>query len=525
METTENIQLVKEQLKIKSSELKKQEKEKSQLNEKVQAILTLNRKKIQEMHKEIEAKDDEIREAQSQAWAARIARHSGIKDSLKDIEEPTPEAIAQDPALLDKYERLKERESQLKERIQEEKQVNDKNQKDKSLLLKELKRLRKDQDKLETLQSEIEQLKEDLNKRSGKPTKEIERLLREKDDLIENYEKMLYGSVEPGEEGMLPSEIIMDLKLELNELLEERKKMVADLDKLQDYVAQLEMKVSMNDEKDASEKMENRMGVESRAQATAEFSSGLEGFLITYSDMITLLLAVFILMVSVSRIDAQKLFDVTSSWQDRKIRVDKKNFYLTQKEWEMLNWIKKESEKHQARYETFIPGNRATIHIALKSDEFFSPGSATLVSGAEDKIIESIGDQYLEGLKEVMVQGHTDDVPLRGGGVYASNWELSAARAARVARVMIDKLKLPPEKIAVTGFGEFRPKIENSKGDDARAQNRRVEVVLVKDKDVVQEEANKQGLKIGSERIKKASSAFGKSPSEIEELKLSEKNN
>ncbi len=524
MDTTENIQLVKEQLKIKSSELKRQEKEKSQLNEKIQAILTLNRKKIQEMQKEIEAKEEQIREAQSQAWAARIARHSGIKDSLKEVEEPTPEAVAQDPELMDKYERLKERENYLKERVQEEKLVNDKNQKDKSLLLKELKRLRKDQENIEALNEQIEQLKEDLSKRSGKPSKEIERLLREKDDLIENYEKMLYGSVEPGEEGMLPSEIILDLKMELNDLLEERKKMVADLDKLQDYVSQLEMKVSLNDEKDASERKENRMGVESRAQATAEFSSGLEGFLITYSDMITLLLAVFILMVSVSRIDAQKLFDVTSSWQGRKVGVDKKNYYLTQKEWEMLSWIKKESEKHQARYETFIPGNRATLHIALKSDEFFSPGSANLVSGADTKIIEAIGDQYLEGLKEVMVQGHTDDVPLRKGGTYASNWELSAARAARVARVMIDKLNIPPEKVAVTGFGEFRPKQDNAKGDDARAQNRRVEVVLVKDKDVVEEEVGKQGLKIGSDRIKQASSAFGKSPSELEEAEKDAEN-
>ncbi len=522
MDTSENIQLVKERLKIKSNELKRLEKEKFQLNEKIQAILTLNRKKIQEMFKDIESKDEQIREAQSQAWAARIARHSGKKEPVKVVEEPTPEAIAQDPALLEKFERLKERETHLKERIQEERLVNDKNQKDKSLLLKELKRLRKDQDNLEGLNTQIGQLKADLSKRSGKPTKEIERLLREKDDLIENYEKMLYGSVEPGEEGMLPSEIILDLKMELNELLEERKKMVTELDKLQDYIAQLEMKMSINEEKDKSEKMEHRMGVESRAQATAEFSSGLEGFLITYSDMITLLLAVFILMVSVSRIDAQKLFDVTSSWQDRKVRIDRKNYYLTQKEWEMLSWIKKESEKHQARYETFIPGNRATLHIALKSDEFFSPGSATLVEGADVKIIGAIGDQYLEGLKEVMVQGHTDDVPLRGGGVYASNWELSAARAARVARVMIDKLNIPPEKVAVTGFGEFRPKIDNSKGDDARAQNRRVEVVLVKDKDVVKEEAGKQGLKIGADRIKKASQAFGKTPAELEALKEAE---
>lgn len=511
MDPTENIQLVKEQLKAQTSELKKQEKEKNLLNEKVQAILTLNRKKIQELTHEIEEKENQLREAQSQAWAARIARHSGIKDTTtREIPEANSDEAPGAPELQEKLEKLKEREKHLKARVQEERKLNDKSQKDKSLLLKELKRLRKEQENVDNLVKQIEEMKTQLSRRSAAPSHEIERLLREKDDLIENYEKMLYGSVEPGEEGMLPSEIIMDLKMELHEMMEERKKLMADLDKLQDYVAQLEMKVSLNEEKDASEKRESRMNVESRAQATAEFSSGLEGFLITYSDMITLLLAVFILMVSVSRIDAQKLFDVTSSWQDRKIRVDKKNYYLTQKEWEMLNWIKKESEKHQARYETFVPGDRATLHIDLKSDELFAPGSANLKSGAEEVLLEAIGDQYLEGLKEVRVQGHTDDVPLRAGGVFASNWELSAARAARVARVMIDRLKIPPEKFAVTGFGEFRPKLENSKGDEARAQNRRVEVVLVKDKDVVREEQEKRGVKVDADRIRAASGAFGK---------------
>ncbi len=509
MDPTEDLQLIKEQLKIKSTELKKQEKEKNLLNEKIQAILTLNRQKIQELNKEVEEKEAQIRDAQSQAWAARMARHSGIKDSIKETEEVAGTVIPVSPEVQEQLEKFKERESHLKERVKEEKQINDKNQKDKSLLLKELKRLRKEQENVDNLNRQIEELKVELSQHSGKPTKEMERLLREKDDLIENYEKMLYGSVEPGEEGMLPSEIIMDLKMELHEMMEERKKLVGDLDKLQDYIAQLEMKVSMNEEKDASEKRESRMNVESRAQATAEFSSGLEGFLITYSDMITLLLAVFILMVSVSRIDAQKLFDVTSSWQDRKIRIDKKNYYLTQKEWEMLNWIKQETEKHQARYETFVPGNRATIHIALKSDELFAPGLASLKSGAEEVLLEAIGDQYLEGLKEVRVQGHTDDVPLRPGGTFASNWELSAARAARVARVMIDRLKIPPQKVAVTGFGEFRPKQDNSKGDEARALNRRVEVVLVKDKDVVREEQEKTGVKVDADRIKKASGAFG----------------
>jgi len=496
METTENIQLVKEQLKIKTSELKKQEKEKNQLNEKIQNILTLNRKKITELQKEIEKKTEEIKEAQSQAWAARIARHSGIKEGGPEVEEIPPELRYQDPDLVSQIDKLKKREKSLMDRIDEEKKNNDKSTKDKALLLKELKRLRRELENIDSLNEQMAKLKTELHKRPEKSAADLERLLREKDDLIENYEKMLYGNVDAGEEGMLPSEIIMDLKMELNDLLEERKKMVVDLDKLQDYAAQLEMKVAMNEEKGASDRLEGRMNVESRAQATTEFSSGLEGFLITYSDMITLLLAVFILMVSISKIDPNKLLDATSSFHTNKARVQKFNLYITRDEYDMFNWIKLETEKHKARYDTFVPGGQALIHIPLNADEFFSPGSAKLVIDARQKIKEAIGDQFVNGLLEVQVEGHTDDIALKGTANFATNWELSAARAAAVAQALIDDLRIPPEKVSATGFGEFRPKIpplENGAyTNDARAQNRRVEIVLIKDKEVLREEQEKK---------------------------------
>lgn len=497
METTENIQLVKEQLKIKTKELKRQEKEKKQLNEKIQNILSLNRKKITELQKEIEKKTEEIKEAQSQAWAARIARHTaqtGEKPSGGNI---PAEKLFQDPALLEQIEKLKKRELSLQERIEEEKKLNQKNIKDKNLLLKELKRLRRELENIDALNEQIAKLKAELHKRPEKSAGELERLLREKDDLIENYEKMLYGNLDPGEEGMLPSEIIMDLKMEVNDLLEERKKMVAELDKLKEYVEQLEMKVALSEEKDASDRLEGRMKVESRAQATAEFSSGLEGFLITYSDMITLLLAVFILMVSVSRIDAEKLFDATSSFQNRKARVNKMNLYLTREEYDMFNWIKIETKKHDAPYWTFVPGKEALIHITLPANEMFPPGKATLLSDAKDKIIEALGDQYQEGLLEVKVEGHTDNIPLKDTSKYKSNWELSVARAVAVAQVLIKDLRIPPEKVAATGFGEFRPKVrpgpDGKYTNDALAKNRRVEIVLIKDKDVLEEEQKKKG--------------------------------
>jgi chemotaxis protein MotB len=75
----------------------------------------------------------------------------------------------------------------------------------------------------------------------------------------------------------------------------------------------------------------------------------------------------------------------------------------------------------------------------------------------------------------IRVDGHTDNVPISGR--FADNWALSQARALSVVRFMQDQLGFPPERMAATGFGEYRPV---AAGDDeaARAQNRRIELKL-----------------------------------------------
>jgi chemotaxis protein MotB len=68
-------------------------------------------------------------------------------------------------------------------------------------------------------------------------------------------------------------------------------------------------------------------------------------------------------------------------------------------------------------------------------------------------------------------------VPLSGNGEFADNWELSQARALSVVRYMQDELGFPPERMAATGFGEWRPVVAGDTDAD-RAQNRRIELKL-----------------------------------------------
>ena len=75
------------------------------------------------------------------------------------------------------------------------------------------------------------------------------------------------------------------------------------------------------------------------------------------------------------------------------------------------------------------------------------------------------------------MDGHTDNVPTPPGGTFASNWELSQARALAVVLYMIDELNFDPRRLAATGFGEFWPVAEGN-SREARALNRRIEMKL-----------------------------------------------
>jgi chemotaxis protein MotB len=88
--------------------------------------------------------------------------------------------------------------------------------------------------------------------------------------------------------------------------------------------------------------------------------------------------------------------------------------------------------------------------------------------------------QRLQKNHDVVVEGHTDDVPVRGGK-YGSNWDLSTARATSVVRHLIEKQGYEPKRLAAIGYGEHRPAVPND-SEENRAKNRRV-VLIVKPPD------------------------------------------
>jgi chemotaxis protein MotB len=100
--------------------------------------------------------------------------------------------------------------------------------------------------------------------------------------------------------------------------------------------------------------------------------------------------------------------------------------------------------------------------------------------------VDPKGQQALASLAEVLsqnpdinvlVEGHTDDVPMRGTGSVKDNWDLSVMRATAVTRILLKNKGIEPKRITSAGRGEFFP-IDEAKTPEARQKNRRTEIIL-----------------------------------------------
>lgn len=114
------------------------------------------------------------------------------------------------------------------------------------------------------------------------------------------------------------------------------------------------------------------------------------------------------------------------------------------------------------------------VEIAIRSDILFASGSANLSPAAQPAIV-MLGEALSDFPNTIRVEGHTDNVPIVSGS-FPSNWELSAARAASVVHLLIGA-GVAPQRLSVAAFGEFRPVLPNAT-PDGRNANRRVVLMI-----------------------------------------------
>ncbi|MEP5088534.1 MAG: peptidoglycan -binding protein, partial [Paracoccaceae bacterium] len=134
-----------------------------------------------------------------------------------------------------------------------------------------------------------------------------------------------------------------------------------------------------------------------------------------------------------------------------------------------------------------VLGNQEGVRIegdrfVFSSEVLFPPAGATLSREGRLEvakiaaILRSVANDIPPEIDWVIrVDGHTDNLPLSGQGVFADNWELSQARALSVVRFMAGALAIPPSRLSANGFGEHQP-VNSADTPEARAQNRRIEL-------------------------------------------------
>jgi chemotaxis protein MotB len=219
-----------------------------------------------------------------------------------------------------------------------------------------------------------------------------------------------------------------------------------------------------------------------------------ERWLLTYADLITLLLAFFIMMYVFSKKDAQKYDEVASHLKTifsggtglaGKGSVTAASPIDMPSKGASSGEIKRQLESELMDSNRNKPGGE---NISVLSDErgivirvldkaFFDEGKAELKDGAKgalDKIVPIIKSVD----NHVRIEGHTDNVPIKTNE-FKSNWELSVRRATEVVRYFVEKRGLPPERISATGYAEYRPIVQNNSPKN-KSLNRRIEIIVVK---------------------------------------------
>ena len=115
------------------------------------------------------------------------------------------------------------------------------------------------------------------------------------------------------------------------------------------------------------------------------------------------------------------------------------------------------------------------VEVEIRTDILFASGDARVAPKALP-ILTRVAT-IMRGLENPLrVEGHTDNVPIRTAA-YPSNWELSAARAASVVHLFMN-LGVEPQRMEISGFGEYRPRVDNTTAA-GRGQNRRVLIIVL----------------------------------------------
>lgn len=217
-----------------------------------------------------------------------------------------------------------------------------------------------------------------------------------------------------------------------------------------------------------------------------------ERWLLSYADFITLLMIFFIIMYAMSTLDQKKYEKLTTALNqamgDGTAIADTGSNMGGEtgnglSEDAKLKKVKEKLDKYlkennlSASVSTTI--EKRGLVLSFKDSLFFDSGKAEIRPEQIDKLItiSKIINQSIISDSYIRIEGHTDSVPMHNE-IFKSNWDLSVMRASNVAQILIDKAGINPERLSATGYGEYRPKVDNSTVE-GKSTNRRVDIIIM----------------------------------------------
>ncbi len=208
----------------------------------------------------------------------------------------------------------------------------------------------------------------------------------------------------------------------------------------------------------------------------------------TFSDMVTLLLTFFVMIVAMSEVEVKKFKEALSYFQGDVDVLESTDAITTIQRRDLMEAL--ETREQAESYEELMTYlsvqdledkvqvnlTEDGLHIVITDSLMFDSGEAELIEPSRT-VLRLIGGMLDAKVQAVKVEGHTDDRPIHTER-FPSNWELSAARAASVVRFLLAQgHALEPSRYVAIGYGEHRP-IDTRGSPAARARNRRVEILF-----------------------------------------------
>lgn len=244
-----------------------------------------------------------------------------------------------------------------------------------------------------------------------------------------------------------------------------------------------------------------------RRRQTRHAGAGHDRWLITYADLITLLLIFFVVLYAVSRIDIEK-YDKLSQALTLQFRdadsvldegagildggIDRAEYEdpplpiptITEAELrerelqDLLRLIQQYVINKKLEKQVFVDDTSKGVSIRLSDRFLFDLGRADLKTAALP-VLDRLSELFAELHTTISIQGHTDNLPVQAGAAFQDNWGLSAGRALSVLRYFVENNHLAEDKFEVTGYADTRPIAANDT-EGNRQKNRRVEILVLR---------------------------------------------